>query len=271
MKVYINELSLVGQADDNDEAMLILFNLASAVAKTRGISFEQKAYRSRTLGEKLVTGAATVKEVLFSSSSKALIKDERQRKFILEVLLKKPYSESNHVGEHDTIMDGDGACLKFTCFDGAASCVGSPLTVSAQKCDSYKIASTHIYSSIWGKKKVLNVTDEAGLAEVVWVFEHNPKHRSTSYNTSGESISAMDLCAADAQIALSNGIMVDSRVYSYFNGEWYQFHRHEGNKYHGFKVDLEENNVEHMKARNVSRTLDDVPYGQIFCETAEVI
>lgn len=264
MKVYINELSLVGQAGDNDEAMLILFNLASAVAKTRGISFEQKAYRSRTLGDRLVTGGATVKEVLFSSSSKALIKDERQRKFILEVLLKKPYSESNHVGEHDTIVDGSGSCLKETCFDGAASCVGSPLTISAQKCDSYKIASTQIYSSIWGEKTVLNVTDDSGLGEVFWIFEHNPKHRLTAYSASGESISAMDLCAAEAQIALSNGIMIDSRVYSYFNGDWYQFHCHDSNKFHGFKISLEENNVEHMKARNISQSLGDLPYGQVF-------
>lgn len=264
MKVYINELSLVGQASDNDEAMLILFDLASAVAKTRGISFEQKAYRSRTLGDKLVTGDTTVKEVLFSSSSKALVKDERERKFILEVLLKKPYSESNHVGECDTIVDVAGACLKESCFDGAVSCIGSPLTVSAQKCDSYTLSSVQIFSSIWGEKTVLNVTDESGLAEVVWVFEHNPKHRTVAYNASGESVSVMDLSEADAQIALSNGIMVDSRVYSYFNGSWYQFHCHDGNKYHGFKIELEQNNVEHMKARNISRSLNDLPYGQVF-------
>ncbi|WP_339498084.1 hypothetical protein [Pseudomonas silesiensis] len=264
MKVYINELSLVGQAADNDEAMGILFNLASAVAKTRGISFEQKAYRSRTLGDKLVTGEATVRDVLFSSSNKALIKDERQRKFILEVLLKKPYSESNHVDQKDSITNASGSCLKDTCFDGAASSVGSPLTVSAQNCHSYQLASTQIYSSIWGEKRVLNVTDESGLSEIVWIFEHNPKHRTAAYSASGESVSAMDLCESDAQSALSNGIMVDSRVYSYFNGEWYQFHCHQGNKFHGFKIDLEKNNVEHMKALNISESLMNLPYGQIF-------
>lgn len=51
MKVFINELSIVGQATNQDDAMHILSELAALAARARNISFGNKAYRTRTLGK----------------------------------------------------------------------------------------------------------------------------------------------------------------------------------------------------------------------------
>lgn len=264
MKVFINDLSIVEQASDETEAMHILFNLASVVARTRYISFEQKAYRTRTLGDKLITKSATVKDVLVASSKRAWATDERQRKLAIEVFLKKPHAENYHTESYHSITDTAGNCLKDSCFDSAASSIGSPLTVSAINCCAYGLPSIEIHSSISGPKTVLNVIDEASLASILWVFEHNPKHKMKEYRAAGELVSVMDLSAVDAQLALNNGIKVNSKVYSCFNGSWYQFHCHKENKYHGFKIELEENKTEHMAALVAYSSFEGTSYGQVF-------
>lgn len=264
MKVFINELSIVGQATNQDDAMDILSNLAALAARAKDISHGGKAYRTRSLGHKVITGNLSVKEVLVASSARGRAVDELQRKLAIEVFLKQPYAENCHPEPQDTINDAIGACLKESCFDGAASSVGSPLTISARNCQSYQFSSTTVLSSIWGAKTVLNVTDENSLASILWVFEHNPKHKVNEYRAAGELVSVMDLSNADAQLALSNGIKVNARVYSYFNGSWYQFHCHQGNIYHGFKIELEKNKPDHMTALAISTSLAHAPYGQIF-------
>ncbi|WP_272671704.1 hypothetical protein [Providencia sp. PROV104] len=265
MKIFINELSIVGQATNQDGAMNILSNLAALAARARNIGFENKAYRTRTLGHKLITGNLSVKEVLVASSTRGLTIDERQRKLAIEVFLKQPYTKNCHVQSHDTINDCVDTCLKGSCFDDAASSVGAPLTISAQACQSYQHPYTTIFSSLYGEKTVLNIVDESGLNSILWVFEHNPKHKVKEYRAAGERVSVMDLSPADAQLALSNGIKVNTRVYSNFNGSWYQFHCHQDNIYHGFKIELEHNNPDHMKALDIYRSLSALaPYGQIF-------
>lgn len=264
MKVFINELSIVGQATDQNDAMHILSDLAALAARARDISFGNKAYRTRTLGNRVITGNLSVKQVLVASSERGRAIDERQRKLAIEVFLKQPYAEKFHAEHHDTVNDVAGTCLKDSCFDDAASSVGSALTISARKCDFYRFSSTTIFSSISGEKTVLNVVDEDGLAGIVWVFEHNPKHKIKEYRAAGELVSIMDLNPVDAQFALNNGIKINARVYSYFNGSWYQFHCHLGNVYHGFKIELEQNKPDHMMALAISKSLGHAPYGQIF-------
>ena len=39
--------------------------------------------------------------------------------------------------------------------------------------------------------------------------------------------------------------------------------RHQGNIYHGFKIELEQNNPDHMRALAISTSLAHAPYGQI--------
>lgn len=264
MKVFINDLSITGQASNEVEAMDVLSCLAMVAARTKSIGFGNKAYRTRSLGNKVITGNMTVREVLVASSARARTTDELQRKLAIEVFLKQPYVDNCHLEVHDTINDSVGNCLKDSCFDGAAASVGAPLTVSARNCPSYNLPAISVFSSIWGHKNVINVTDEISLSNVSWVFEHNAKHRLKEYRARGELVSVMDLSLADAQVALSNGIKVNARIYSYFNESWYQFHCHQGNIYHGFKVQLEENKPDHMKALAISESLAHAPYGQIF-------
>lgn len=264
MKVYINERSIVGQAADDNEAMNILLDLAMLVANSRELACERKAYRTLDLGDKLITSERSIKQLLIDSSNKARALDERQRKIVIEVLLKRPYSERVHGDAEDYIHCAAGECLKNSCFDDAASSVGSPLTFSAKKCPPYEVPSLTVTSSKWGKKKVMNVFDDVGLSNITWIFEHNPKHKNKVYTNAGEVVSIMDLSGDEAQRALSNGIKVGARVYSYHNESWYQFHCHQNNNFHGFKVKLADNNPEHQKAVSIFSSLGHKPYGQVF-------
>lgn len=264
MKVFINELSIVGQATNEDDAMSILSDMAALVAQAKNISLGNKAYRTQTLGDMMITSNLSVKELLVASSNKGRAIDERQRKLAIEVFLKQPFAKSSHTEPNDTINDCTGTCLKNSCFDNAASSVGAPLVISARNGHSYIYPSIIIHSSLYGNKTVLNVIDKHNLDSIIWVFEHNPKHKEKEYSVAGESVSIMDLSSTDAQLALTNGIKVNTKVYSNFNDSWYQFHCHHDNIYHGFKIKLEANNPEHMAALNVFNSLKCTQYGQIF-------
>ncbi|MNJ73518.1 hypothetical protein D3C77_703200 [compost metagenome] len=77
----------------------------------------------------------------------------------------------------------------------------------------------------------------------------------------------MDLSDAEAQAALTNGVKVNSRVYGHCKGSWYQFHCHHDNMYHGFKIEIQENNVDHMRALSIATTLNfQETCGQIFTD-----
>lgn len=264
MKVFINDLSIIGQASNEKDAMDILTNLATVVIRSKCISFKNTAYRTKTLADRVITGTSTVKDVLISSSTKRSAVDERQRKLALEVFLKQPFVTDYHIKTKDSIVDNVGNCLKGSCFDEASTTVGLPLAVSAKNCPNYLSSSILIHSSISGTKTVLNVIDENCLAGVFWKFEQNRKHKIQEYRAAGEIVSEMNLSNSDAQLALNNGIKVNSRVYSYFNNEWYQFHCHHDNLYHGFRIELEKNNPDHMRALAISNSLNNTPYGQIF-------
>jgi hypothetical protein len=265
MKVYINELSIIGQAIDEDDAIDIIFNLAAVVSKTKDISCGKKAYRSKSLGDKFILKQSTIKEILIASSKRSQPKDERQRKLAIEVFLKQPFAENCHTENHHTITDDSGCCLKNSCFDAAASSIGSPLTISARGCPAYQSTTINIKSSIVGQQKiVLNVTNDQDLDALIWKFEHNPKHKTNQVTMCGEHISAMDLSKEDAKLALNNGIQINKKIYSYFNDHWYQFHCHHANFYHGFKIELEENRPEHMRALKIYSELESLQYGQIF-------
>lgn len=264
MKVFINDRSIVGQAADLDDAMGILSSLAALVVRSNNVSFRKCAYRTRALADRAILGDLSVRQVLIESVSRARAIDERQRKLAIGVFLRQPFAESIHTRPADSIIDDSGDCLKETCFDNAASSIGSPLAISAGGCNSYKDPELVINSSIYGRKTVLNVSDERALGKLLWVFEHNPKHRLQEYQAAGEEVSVMDLSPDDAQLALSMGIKVNSRVYSNFGGGWYQFHCHEGNLYHGFKVKLKQNNPDHEVAFRLWRQVGVDFHGQVF-------
>jgi hypothetical protein len=263
MKVYINDCSIEGQADTEVEAVDILWVLAKTVTESKNISYENKAFRTREMGFKEIVVGVSVKEVLVRASRSKRQSDKV--KFVLEVLLKYPFSESLHVQDGDAVRTAEGNCLKNTCFDSASGSVSGALVVSAEKSGAFAAETVSLESSIFGPRVVLNAWSEDRVKQLSWVFDHNAKHRSDERVERGVIVSAMDLSGADAQKVLTNGIMVNERVYGQHCGKWYQFHRHEAGLYHGFKIDkLAENNPRHMKALKVFNSLDSKECGQVF-------
>lgn len=263
MKVYINDCSIEGQAETEVEAVDILWVLAKTVTESKNISYENKAFRTREMKFKEIVAGMSVNEVLVRAFSSKRQSDKV--KFILDVLMKYPFAESLHVQDGDIIRATEGNCLKNTCFDSAAGSVSGALVVSAAKSGSFSAETVSLESSIFGLGVVLNAWSEERVKQLSWVFDHNAKHRSDERMERGVVISAMDLSGADAQKVLTNGIMVNERVYGQHCGKWYQFHRHEAGLYHGFKIDkLAENNPRHMKALKVFNSLDSKMCGQVF-------
>lgn len=264
MKVYINERSIDRQASSFADAMDILSTLAKTVAKSKDIAYEKKAFRTKCFADREIMKNFSVRELLTQSVASKSPRDEIARKVILEILLRRPFTENRHVGMSDSIVNESNQCLKESCIDDAAESRSGSMLISATKNPLHTYATIDFVSSIYGRKTSINIWNEEMLEEVTWRFEHNPKHNPQPRREAGVDISEMDLTALQAQHVLSNGVKINTRVYGCLDGSWYQFHRHHDNKFHGFKVSLKENNADHMKALEVISSLDYLPCGQLF-------
>ena len=262
MKVYINDCSIQKQASTVDEALDILWGLAKTVVESRNIAFEQKAFRTREMGDKEIIGGVSVKEALTRLVQQKFRSDQVQ--FTLQVLLRRPFADSFHLDEDDVVVREDGECLKSTCFDSASESISGALVISAAKSEQFGGESVKLQSSIYGRKNILNAWSEDCIKQLSWVFDHNLKHRNVERMEGGVVVSAMDLSAGEAQQVLTNGVMVGSRVYGFFSGGWYQFHRHVQGQYHGFRIELAKNNTDHMKALGIFEALEYKEHGQVF-------
>lgn len=248
MKVYLNERSICGQAADPDNAMVILSQLAKLVVKSQPIASEGKSYRTRCFEAREITPGISVREILTSSVIAQTLKFKTERNAVLQILMRRPFTEDRHIAATDSISSANGECLKSSCIDDAAGSLSGSMLLSASGSPCSNDDIIHYTSSIYGKGASLNLCSEESLENRTWRFEHNAKHRSTPRKSDGEDISEMDLTQEQAQRTLSNGIMVKSRVYGYCDGSWYQFHCHTNNIYHGFKINLETNNTAHNTA-----------------------
>lgn len=265
MKVYINERSIDRQACNHKEAMCILSALAKIVLKSRTIAYEGKAFRTKCFSQREIIDGVSVKSVLVEAVAKQSLSDEVARKLTLQTLMSRPYTENRHLHQDDAITDAVGNCLKNSCFDDASESKSGSLIISATK-DPYDTAHSLSYtSSLFGMGSSYNVSTDDMLEAITWVFEHNPKHGNTPRKIAGVTISEMDLTNEQAQLTLSNGIKVNDKIYGHFNDNWYQFHCHHANKYHGFKITMVERYREHMTALNKLTSLDyKTDCGQVF-------
>src|SRR3989344_2967766 len=222
MKVYINERSVDRQAESHQEAMYILSSFAQMISKSRSIAYEGKAFRTRCFSQREIIKGVTVKDVLVSSVIKQSLSDEVARKLTLQTLMARPFAESFHLNENDFIRDESGACLKNSCFDDASESMSGSLMISAVKAANQSCELFNYTSSIFGGGFSLNVRSEKMLDDLTWIYESNPKHGLRPRQTEGVKISEMDLTHQQAQVVLNNAVKVNSKVFGYFDGCWYQ-------------------------------------------------
>ncbi|MFW0758318.1 hypothetical protein ACN1C3_26950 [Pseudomonas sp. H11T01] len=264
MKVYINDASIAGQAINEVESISLLKMLATAVDASISLAHGGKAYRTRDLPSRVIMPDVTVHTLLSCYLNNHQYGEVAQ--YILATLLRRPVDKLYHELPEHTITDENGQCLKTTCFDSAVQAPCGALVISAVKSAVSTRQSFTVNSSLFGQKKIANVCDEEVIRAQVWVFEHNPKHQKKPTMNKGSIASVMDLTPPEAQEVLSNGVMVGNRVYGYRNEAWYQFHRHEHGLYHGFRIELEDNNKEHMKAQKTFEATEYKRCGQVYTE-----
>jgi len=264
MKVYINDGSIEGQAETEVEALTLLKKLATAITASSCLAQAGKAYRTRELPHRVIMPNVTVHNLIARYLKSKQYADVTQ--FILATVLTRPVDTLYHDAPEHMVTSQEGQCLKRTCFDSAVQSPSGALVISAVKSKASDYQHFIVSSSLFGQKKIANECEAEAISTQAWRFEHNPKHQKVPSTNKGNIASLMDLSEAQAQEVLSNGVMVGNRVFGHLNQVWYQFHRHEQGLYHGFRIELQANNPEHMTARKVFETLGYERCGQVYYE-----
>lgn len=267
MKLYLNDCSICKQANDKTEAISLLQEFAKSFVKAKEISCEGRGYIHPDLIKKVIYDNYTVLELLTSQLNESDPRERSFRDFFNRVFFNKPKlsSQNKHILEGDTINDVLGGCLKNTCFDDAVSSECGSLVISMQKSE-HEESFLKVVSSKFGEKSVMNALDFSSVERLQWKYERHTKHGDELRTVGDEAASPMTLSDNDAQMALTNGVLIKRRVYSLFNGKWYAFHNHIDNIFHGFEFTPAENNVDHSLAVTLFKTFNNEQKGQVFSE-----
>jgi hypothetical protein len=268
MELYINECSVIGQAKDREDALKLLQHLITTFSDAKKIAHDKKGYISREIYTKILYQGITVKDFLRERINDNDPIEAKFRKLAVEVLFMKPRMDPNtaHLAKSETLKDKIGDCLKNTCFDHAASSKCGSLVISMKQNKNYTNNYVEIRSSKFGIKKVLNISDVDMLNKIIWAYEHHHKHGNKAALNYGKVASPMTLNKIEVEEALLNGILINKRVYSYYNQKWYKFHCQENNKFHAFEFTPLQNDADDQLAVKTLTSLDFKPHGQIFSE-----
>ncbi|MER5228802.1 hypothetical protein KDV93_02335 [Serratia ureilytica] len=267
MKLYLNDCSICKQAGNKAEAISLLQEFARSFVKAKEIACEGRGYIHPELINKVIYGNYTVLELLTSQLNEDDPKERKFRDFFSRVFFNKPKlsSQNKHVLVGDTINNSLDGCLKNTCFDDAVSSECGSLVISMKR-SMYDEPLLRVVSSKFGEKNIMNALDLSSVERLQWKYEKHNKHGSELKRIGDEIASPMTLSDDDAQMALTNGVLVKKRVYSLFNGKWYTFHNHIENIFHGFEFTPAKNNVDHSLAVAIFSAFDSELKGQVFSE-----
>lgn len=264
MRLFINDTSIVSQADSYESAKTILKNMLLTFIEAKSLASEKKGYITKNLKDKNITPSLTIQEIVYKLD-KRIAEEAKLKALMIEVLMKRPFVTNYHINEVDRIFDDQNNSLKESCFDDASGSNCGSLVVSAINYHYSNNEIIQVNSTIFGIKKIMNISSIHGVKMLERIYEYNEKHQSETRFLNGEEASAMDLNPAEAQIALTNGILIGKRVYSFHRGTWYQFHPHRENVFHGFKLKcLAENNTDHSLANSLFSTFLGLEQGQVY-------
>jgi len=268
MELYINENSITGQASNREEALILLEELFTTFSAAKNIAKDRKGYLVKDLSQRFILKDVTIQNFLQKEINETNPIERKFRTFALGVLFNKPRMDPTavHFDEKDSLVSEESLCLKNTCFDHASSSKCSAMVISMMNNEKYTHKTILIESSIYGKKKVLNITNSKVLFENTWIYEHHTKHARNATLNGSKIASPMTLNQSEAETALLNGILINRRVYSFYKNKWYKFHCQENNKFHGFEFTPEQNNIDDELANSILHSLNFQPHGQIFSE-----
>jgi hypothetical protein len=234
MIVYINDRSLSAQFTDREEALRRLKDLAAMEESALDFSNLNPVRRTRMLADILILPNTTLRMFLFELAASNNPADRDASAFFLSFFVRGPYCTETH-NANDTIVDEAGICQKQTCVEDAITNFGGAALLSIKRPGEldFKIFT----SSIFGAKRLRNFTSALLLKDAIWNYDSNQKHeRKKDALVEGLLHSAMDLDDETAKVVLRNGVLSGKSVFSKFGEQWYKFHRHTNNAYHGFPI-----------------------------------
>lgn len=269
MKVFLNERSIPEKARNAEEIYSVLSELIVLAAESKKISNNQQIQRHRELKNREVLPGKTLIEFINELGNHSDPQKRKVKALLLELFAKAPFLVGFH-NEEQHINDTQGNCLKGSCFDDASACRTGAAVISAPVTDEFKPPYLSIESSIFGQRQILNITTRDQLQKTLWVYEINDKHEiPKDIVVEGETYSAMQLSKEEAQQVLSNGIKIGKCIFNKLGSQWYKFHCHDRNIYHGFPVNIRTPYKEFSAARILFDDIGTNQNGQLLEELLE--
>lgn len=237
MKAFLNDRSIPEKSIDPEEVYIVLSKLIHVAAIAKKICNNQNIRRNRELKDKEVLVGKTLVEYIMDLGNDPNPNRRKVKSLFLELFAKAPFLNGFHGDDGRTIKDLDGNCLKRSCFDDASACRTGAAVISAEVTGRANDPYIYIDSNVFGRRKILNINNVDQLNDMLWIYQCNEKHEiPKDFFVEGEVHSAMHLSDDDAQKVLSNGVMIGKNVFNKIGEQWYKFHRHEKNVYHGFPI-----------------------------------
>jgi hypothetical protein len=269
MKIFLNERSIPEKSLDSQEIYEALSRLICIAGMAKKLSNNQQIQRHRDLKYKEVLVGKSLLEYIIELGNDADPKKRQVKALFLELFAKAPFLVGFHNGE-ETVTNLENECLKNSCFDDAIACKTGAAAISAANPKEIQSLDFLVRSSVFGQRKILNITTVEQLISMLWVYESNEKHDiPKDVIVEGEIHSAMPLSKEDAQRLLSNGVMIGKCVYNKVGEQWYKFHCHEKNIYHGFPINVRTPYKDFSTARIIFNEIGNNVDGQILADLIE--
>lgn len=263
MLTYINEKSFPENIVTEEELLNVLEEIVLMAPIAQMISGDQLIRRHKNLHNRILGDGRTLCEFIACICSHKNRKYADRSSVFLRMFLKGPFVKSHHTEIEDSITFDNGICLKESSFDEASSLPSGSVMLSFKALEDPSPRFV-INSSKFGRKVIPNFNKKNEIEKFIWKYERNPKHEITEdKSVKGKVHSAMELDDATAQLILTNGVKVGKSVFNFHEGQWYKFHCHNENKYHGFPISESTNYQDFVIARKILSSIGINKSGQI--------
>lgn len=266
MRIYIDELSFIGQAPDIESAASILRGVIEVAQSTTFIRGNNPIKRHRVLKFRELIKDRSIHDIIFLD----LMGNFKYRDLAIlaiELLMKGPFidSELAEIPQDHKIVDEVGTCCEGSCYQAAIFSPSGGAVISALKPCGTSRRFIRVTCSARGNMLIRNYDNLSTLTSDRWYYEANPKHEILKDKyICGEFVTKMDLNHVDAQNILSRGFKhMEGRVFSANGEKWYLFREHTKNHYHAFPAIVNKDHVP-IEVVKAWKSIDNRNEGQVF-------
>jgi len=268
MKLYLNDLSINGQCKDKQDAIILLKQMTKTFVEAKQIAENEDGYFHDSILERILYQDITLKHFLTAILQDAEANDKDIKRICHSIIFRKPKKsvENSHCEPGEIINAHGWGEVNNTCFDCACNSKAGALFVSMENNSLSAYNKFQIDSTKYGKKIIYNIHKSEDVQNLMWHYEHNPKHGVKDKVVNNKVESGMPLSIDKIRYTLRNGVMVKDKIYGHYDDCIYKFHCHEKNKYHAFSYTLKDNDVDDNLAKEILNNLDGERMGQVFSE-----